>query len=155
MYRLATRGLPFHPRNQGPPPLLPLHTAMILALLVTAPPQHEQAWHALHFCEATIAKGHTIERVFFYGDGVLHGNLLNTPPQDEANLAPRWAALAANGTELVICVAAALKRGILDEGNARRFEKPVANLAPGFIISGLGQLAESLVTADRVVSFVP
>lgn len=128
---------------------------MILALLVTAPPQHEQAWHALHFCEAAIAQGHTVERVFFYGEGVLHGNLLNTPPQDEANLALRWAALAANGTELVICVAAALKRGILDEGNARRFEKPVANLAPGFIISGLGQLAESLVTADRVVSFVP
>lgn len=128
---------------------------MILALLVTAPPQHEQAWHALHFCEAAIAAGHTIDRVFFYGEGVLHGNLLNTPPQDEADLAPRWASLAANGTELVICVAAALKRGILDDGNARRFEKPVANLAPGFIISGLGQLAESLVTADRVVSFVP
>lgn len=132
-----------------------LYAAMNFALLVTAPPLHEQGWHALHFCEAAIAQGHMIERVFFYGDGVLHGNLLNTPPQDETDLAERWAALAANGTELVICVAAALKRGILDADNARRFEKPVANLAPGFIISGLGQLAESLVTADRVVSFVP
>jgi tRNA 2-thiouridine synthesizing protein D len=128
---------------------------MNFALLVTAPPLHEQAWHALHFCEAALAKGHVIERVFFYGDGVLHGNLLNTPPQDETNLSGRWTALADGGTELVICVAAALKRGILDTDNARRFEKPVANLSAGFIISGLGQLADSLVTADRVVSFVP
>lgn len=128
---------------------------MNFALLVTAPPLHEQAWHALHFCEAAIAQGHTIERVFFYGDGVLHGNLLNTPPQDESNLSDRWTALTHTGTELVICVAAALKRGVLDADNARRFEKPVANLASGFLISGLGQLAESLVTADRVVSFVP
>ena len=53
---------------------------MNFALLITAPPLHEQAWHALHFCEAARAQGHTVERVFFYGDGVLHGNLLNTPP---------------------------------------------------------------------------
>ncbi len=128
---------------------------MNFALLITAPPLHEQAWHALHFCEAARAQGHTVERVFFYGDGVLHGNLLNTPPQDEANLSSRWEALANSGIELVICVAAALKRGVLDADNARRFEQPVANLAPGFIISGLGQLAESLITADRVISFVP
>ena len=128
---------------------------MNFAFLITAPPLHEQAWHALHFCEAARAQGHTVERVFFYGDGVLHGNLLNTPPQDEANLSSRWEALANSGIELVICVAAALKRGVLDADNARRFEQPVANLAPGFIISGLGQLAESLITADRVISFVP
>ena len=106
MYRLATRGLPFHPRNQGPPPLLPLHTAMILALLVTAPPQHEQAWHALHFCEAAIAKGHTIERVFFYGDGVLHGNLLNTAAR--ASVRSEIAEEVADYTESGISASAAL-----------------------------------------------
>lgn len=143
------------PGNSGRFHYCALYAAMNFALLVTAPPLHEQGWHALHFCEAAIAQGHQVERVFFYGDGVLHGSLLNTPPQDEARLAERWAALADGGTELVICVAAALKRGILDADNARRFDKPVANMAPGFIISGLGQLAESLVTADRVVSFVP
>lgn len=126
---------------------------MHFALLVTAPPGHEQAWHALHFCEAARAAGHTVSRVFFYGDGVLHGNRLLTPPQDEPALLPRWQALAESGTELVVCVAAALRRGVLDADNARRFERDGENLAAGFIISGLGQLAEVLAEADRVVSF--
>ncbi|MDP2225888.1 MAG: sulfurtransferase complex subunit TusD [Moraxellaceae bacterium] len=126
---------------------------MNFALFVTAPPAHEQAFHALHFCEAAIRAGHRVERVFFYGDGVLHGNRLITPPQDEPSLLPRWQALAANGTELVICVAAALRRGVLDADNARRFEREGDNLADGFLISGLGQLAESLATAERVVGF--
>ena len=42
----------------------------------------------------------------------------------------------------MVCVAAALRRGIKDE-----------NLAPGFRISGLGQLIESGIQADRYVTF--
>jgi tRNA 2-thiouridine synthesizing protein D len=44
--------------------------------------------------------------------------------------------------DLVVCVAAALRRGIVDE-----------NLAKGFRISGLGQLVESAIQADRLVVF--
>ena len=128
---------------------------MNLALLVTAAPHQENAWQALAFARAALDAGHDISRGFFYGDGAAHGNALLLPPQDETHVSRDWAALAAtHGIELVVCIAAALKRGVIDADNARRFEKPVANLAPGFIISGLGQLAESLVTADRVVSFV-
>lgn len=127
---------------------------MKFALLVTAAPHQENAWHALQFCKAALARGHAVERVFFYGDGAAHGNALLLPPQDEADVAQAWAKLAAeNSLELVVCIAAALKRGVMDADTARREEKAVANLAPGFVISGLGQLAEAMLEADRLVSF--
>jgi tRNA 2-thiouridine synthesizing protein D len=44
--------------------------------------------------------------------------------------------------DLVVCVAAALRRGIKDE-----------ILAPGFRISGLGQLIEAGIIGDRLVTF--
>ena len=124
------------------------------ALLVTAAPHRENAWHALQFCKAALARGHAVPRVFFYGDGVAHGSALLTLPQDEADVARGWRELAAaHGVELVVCVAAALKRGLMDADTAAREDKPVANLADGFVVSGLGQLAEAMLGADRVVSF--
>ncbi|MCK5275745.1 MAG: DsrE family protein, partial [Alphaproteobacteria bacterium] len=44
--------------------------------------------------------------------------------------------------DLVVCVAAALRRGIKDD-----------ILAPGFRISGLGQLIEAGIVSDRLVTF--
>ncbi|MCC2637267.1 MAG: tRNA 2-thiouridine(34) synthase TusD [Moraxellaceae bacterium] len=127
---------------------------MNIALLVTAAPHQENAWQALQFCRAALAAGHAVPRVFFYGDGASHGNELLLPPQDEAHVTRDWAALAAeHSIELVVCIAAALKRGVMDADTARREEKAVANLAPGFSISGLGQLAEAMIEADRLVSF--
>ena len=68
---------------------------------------------------------------------------LTEPPQDDRNFVQRWQKLAADHKlDLVVCVAAALRRGIKDE-----------NLAEGFRISGLGQLVESGIQADRLVTF--
>ena len=95
------------------------------------------------FCKAALAKGHAIHRVFFYHDGVNNSTRLTEPPQDDRNIVARWSKLAADhGVDLVVCVAAALRRGIKDE-----------NLAPGFRISGLGQLVETGIQADRLVVF--
>lgn len=127
---------------------------MKFALLVTAAPHQENAWHALQFCRAALARGHEVQRVFFYGDGVAHGNTLLLPPQDESHVAQGWSELARQQPiELVVCIAAALKRGVMDADTACREGKLVANLADGFVISGLGQLAEAMVEADRLVSF--
>lgn len=127
---------------------------MNIALLVTAAPHQENAWQALAFARAALAAGHAVPRVFFYGDGAAHGNALLLPPQDEAHVARDWATLAAaHGIELVVCIAAALKRGVMDPDTARREERAAANLAPGYILSGLGQLTEAMIEADRLVSF--
>ena len=81
--------------------------------------------------------------MFFYNDGVNNASSLTEPPQDDRNIVARWSKLAADHKlDLVVCVAAALRRGIRDE-----------NLAPGFRISGLGQLVEAGIEADRLVTF--
>lgn len=48
-----------------------------------------------------------------------------------------------HGVALNICVAAALRRGIIDETEAGRLGLPSANLQPGFTLSGTGALAEA------------
>ncbi|HKM15410.1 MAG TPA: sulfurtransferase complex subunit TusD [Marinospirillum sp.] len=109
---------------------------------------------ALRFAKAALAAGHTIQRVFFYQEGVMLANALSCPPQDEINLTKAWQTLAtAHQLELTICVAAALKRGIVDAKEAARFGLAHHNLAEGFVLTGLGQLVDGMANADRTVTF--
>lgn len=136
------------------PSLFKTWLTMRFALHISAPPSHENALNAWRFASACLAEGHTLMRVFFAGAGVLHGNRLITPGRDETGLQQRWQQLQqTHGLDLVICVAAALRHGVLDADNAQRWEQPVHNLADGFVIGGLGQLAEALQQADRHLCF--
>jgi tRNA 2-thiouridine synthesizing protein D len=118
------------------------------------PYTHQASDSAYQFTKAVLAKGHDVFRVFFYHDGVNNATRLTTPPQDDRNIVTRWSKLA-QGSELdmVVCVAAAQRRGIVDEGEAKRNGKDATNLAPGFRISGLGQLIEAGIQSDRIVVF--
>jgi len=123
-------------------------------VLNEGPYQHQAADTAYHFIRAAIAKGHEIFRVFFYHDGVYNGSRLTTPPQDDRNIVERWSALAEeHNLDLVVCVAAAQRRGIVDEPEQKRQGKDANNIAPGFRISGLGQLIEAGIESDRLVVF--
>ncbi|GAB4167515.1 MAG: sulfurtransferase complex subunit TusD [Rhodocyclaceae bacterium] len=117
---------------------------MKIAILVNEGPYtHEASDSAYLFARAALAKGHEVTRVFFYHDGVNNATRLTEPPQDDRHIVNRWSKLAEeHPVDLVVCVAAALRRGIKDE-----------NLAPGFRISGLGQLIEAGIKADRLVTF--
>jgi tRNA 2-thiouridine synthesizing protein D len=118
------------------------------------PYQHQASDSAYHFTRALLERGHQVHRVFFYHDGVNNGTRLATPPQDDRDVTGRWSALAeARGVDLVVCVAAAQRRGIVDETEMRRHGKDAHNIAPGFRISGLGQLVETAIEADRMVVF--
>lgn len=125
------------------------------SLAVYAAPYSSQASQtALNFARAACTAGHKVERIFFYRDGVLTGNLLTAPPQDEQDLTLEWQRLASeNQFELVICIAAALRRGVLDQREAERYNKPTYNLASGFQIAGLGQLLDAAVHSDRLITF--
>ena len=90
--------------------------------------------------------------MFFYHDGVHNGSSLMAPPQDEPDLGREWRKLSSQ-TDLVICIASSLRRGVLDDTEAKRYEKDAANLADVFTISGLGQLIDATLTADRTVTF--
>ncbi len=117
---------------------------MNFGILVNEGPfTHQASDSAYRFAKAAIEKGHQVPRVFFYYDGVNNGNKLSEPQSDDRNLVKLWSDLATeHGVDLVVCVAAGLRRGIKDE-----------NLAEGFGISGLGQLIELGIAADRTIVF--
>ena len=118
------------------------------------PYNHEASVTALNYCKAALAAGHEIFRVFFYHDGVNNGTRYSTPPQDDIHIANSWSALAKeHNLDLVVCVAAAQRRGIVDQGEQERNGKDGNNIADGFRISGLGQLIEAGIECDRLVVF--
>ncbi len=123
-------------------------------LVNEGPYQHQAADTAFNFTKAALDKGHEIVRVFFYHDGVNNGTRLTTPPQDDRNIVNQWSELAKeHELDLVVCVAAAQRRGIVDEDEAKRHGKNADNIAEGFRISGLGQLIEMGIKADRLMAF--
>ncbi len=109
---------------------------------------------ALRFAQAAISKGHAIHRVFFYHAGVSVANALIVQPQDEIDTGADWARFARdNGIELAVCVAAGLRRGVLSDDDAKRYERVGATVRPPFEIVGLGQMIEAAISADRFVTF--
>ncbi|WP_019530317.1 sulfurtransferase complex subunit TusD [Dasania marina] len=128
---------------------------MKFSLVILAAPYSDQSVStALRFATALLEQGHEIFRVFFYHNGVYASNALITPPQDEPNIPQQWQQLAQqHSIDMVSCIASALKRGVLDETEAQRYEQPSHNLQAGFELSGLGQLIEASALSDRVVSF--
>lgn len=117
---------------------------MKLAIVVKQGPfTHQASDTAYRFAVAALAKGHEIYRVFFYNDGVYNSNKLAEPPTDDRNLVSLWSKLATeHNLDLVVCIASTMRRGIKDE-----------ILQEGFRISGLGQLVEASIQADRSIVF--
>jgi tRNA 2-thiouridine synthesizing protein D len=128
---------------------------MKLAVMINEGPyQHQSSDSAYNFVKAALDKGHEIFRIFFYHDGVNNGTRLTVPPQDDRNVVERWSALAKeHNLDLVVCIAAAQRRGLLDANEAKRNGKDADNIVEGFRISGLGQLIEAGIQADRLVVF--
>ena len=88
-----------------------------------APYSSQAAEHALDFMVALFASGHTVERVFFFHEGVSPGLNGQVPPQTQHNtdLQPRWADLKNQGVELGICISSGLKRGVVYASEQRRY----------------------------------
>lgn len=130
---------------------------MRYALLVNGAPYSCQAsYSALRFASAVIARGHRLECVFFYHEGVYNAARLAAPPQDEPNLYDAWCKLnAEHGTQLQICIAAALRRGLLDAREAERHGKSGYSVEAPFELTGLGQLIDLGQSVDRLMTFAP
>ena len=128
---------------------------MLFGILVNEGPyQHQASDSAYLFTKEALEEGHKIFRVFFYHDGVNNGTRLATPPQDDRHIPNRWSELAKEyDLDLVLCVAAAQRRGMGDPDEMKRNNKDSNNIAEKFRISGLGQLIEAGIQADRLVTF--
>ena len=123
-------------------------------LVLTAPHAAQAGDSAWHFARAALDAGHELYRVFFFQEGCLQGNALAVPAQDEVDRVQRWAALSGEyDVDLVLCIASAVKRGVLDAGEAGRHEKSGTSAHPAFELSGLGQLVDAHIHSDRLVTF--
>jgi tRNA 2-thiouridine synthesizing protein D len=127
---------------------------MNFAIALLAGPQDPAARSALRFAQAVIASGHTINRLFFYRDGVHVASRLGVQPQDEKDICAQWRDfIEEQGLDAVVCIAAALRRGVLDSAEAERWGSPGASTGEPYALSGLGQWVDALQTADRSVTF--
>ncbi|MFV0453570.1 MAG: sulfurtransferase complex subunit TusD [Pseudomonas sp.] len=118
-------------------------------------PSHSPASRrALRFAEAVLAGGHEITRLFLYQEGVHSASANIVTAQDELDLTAEWERFVrSHALDGVVCIAAGLRRGILDTREAQRHSRPAANLSPAWELSGLGQLHEAAQQADRLVCF--
>ncbi|MBC8259462.1 MAG: sulfurtransferase complex subunit TusD [SAR324 cluster bacterium] len=112
-------------------------------LLKEGPYNHQASDTAYKFAEAAIKKGHTIDAVFFYNDGVNNSTGNMEPPQDDRHIGNRWVGLCQkNNVKMMVCIAAAKRRGINDDVLIDCGE-----------ITGLGNLTDIAIRNDRLVTF--
>ena len=109
---------------------------------------------ALLFAQALLAGGHEIVRLFFYQDGVYSASNNIVAPQDEQDIARQWREfVSAHELDGVVCIAAALRRGVLNGEEATRYQRSAVNLDAPWALSGLGQLHDAAQAADRLICF--
>ena len=123
-------------------------------LISEGPYTHQASDSAFQFVKAALRAGHEIVRVFFYHDGVYNGTRLSAPPSDDRDVVARWAELSEqHEVDLTVCVAASLRRGILDSESAKRYARDGTNLDSRFRVAGIGQFIEGSIVADRTMIF--
>ncbi|PWB31897.1 sulfurtransferase complex subunit TusD [Pseudomonas sp. SDI] len=127
---------------------------MKFAIAVFSPSHAPSSRRALLFAQAALAGGHEIVRLFFYQDGVHSASANVVTPQDELDVATQWRDfVSAHHLDGVVCIAAALRRGVLNAEEAARYQRNAVNLPAPWALSGLGQLHEAAQLADRLVCF--
>ncbi|KAA0973009.1 sulfurtransferase complex subunit TusD [Pseudomonas sp. ANT_H12B] len=109
---------------------------------------------ALLFAQAALAGGHEIVRLFFYQDGVYNACGSVVTPQDEQDLPKQWRNFVTeHQLDGVVCIAAALRRGALNEEEAKRYQREAVAVGAPWELSGLGQLHDAVQDADRLICF--
>lgn len=140
---------------------------MKFSLIIYSSPTDQGTYQTpLRFAQTLLEQGHELYRVFFYGDGVLtcaDGTLESHSAQRNFSTGTQWAAMAhKHDLDLVVCVTAALERGVVIEdqqnhstsGKQQPPSKPeIRGILDGFQLSGLGQLVDTIANSDRTITF--
>lgn len=128
--------------------------AMKFAIALFSAAHAPSSRRALLFAQTLLAEGHEIVRLFFYQDGVHSASANIVTAQDEQDLPLQWREfVTTHQLDGVVCIAAALRRGILNDEEAQRYQRPAANLLAPWELSGLGQLHDAVQSADRLICF--
>lgn len=142
-------------------------TTMTPLLLITADPSHPLAYLALRYARAYLTNAANSKdtndnatldnitlNVFFYGDAAHTANGLRWQSADQINLTKEWQTLAEQfQLALPVCVSTALSRGISDTDNSKRHQLNGDNLATGFALVGLSELAMMMQGECRLMQF--
>jgi tRNA 2-thiouridine synthesizing protein D len=131
------------------------HVTMKYAICILSSPSNSDSFHSSYrFTETLLKAGHQVSGIFFYHESVTVASSILCPPQDDFNAQQSWITLIEQyGLTPTICIAAGLKRGIIDEKEAKRYGKVTFNLEPHFTLGGLGELVSACADADRVITF--
>ena len=136
-----------------------------IVMLMTHAPSHPLTKQALECAQSLWANDSktTVEqnpltttdfKIFLYSDAVMLANRLIWLPEDIENMAKNWQRFAmSHHLTIQVCVSAALARGVTDADNATRHQLRGDNLADGFELVGLGELAMHLHRAKTVYQF--
>ncbi|MCU4677682.1 sulfurtransferase complex subunit TusD [Catenovulum sp. 2E275] len=124
-------------------------------LFITASADSQDSFNAYQFAKHLLeADKNQLKSVFFYGDAVQVANQLRTPPSDEFDLTHAWQQLVTEfNLNLIVCSAAAQRRGILDKAEAEYHGHQQFNLATGFTIGGLAEYVTLQAECEKVVQF--
>lgn len=123
-------------------------------LVLSSPIDGNCLLSAVRFAGAVIAKGHTLDTVFFSDAATAVGLKGLAAPQDEVSNQAAWQTLAReHDIDLVLCVASAMQRGVHSVDDLPKDSALQSSLAEGFRIGGLGQLVSATHVADRVLTF--
>ena len=140
-------------------------------LLITADPSHPLAHIALRYArtylQSTEISNHDKTdnsdrpanpraplNIFFYADAANTANRLRWQSADQMNITQEWQKLAKQyQLALPVCVSTALSRGISDSENSTRHQLDSENLAAGFKLVGLSELAMMMQGDCRLLQF--
>ena len=136
-------------------------------LLITADPSHPLANLALRYARAYLQSAsidhkagdsanheNSVLNIFFYADAAHTANRLRWQSADQSNITQEWQALAKQyNLVLPVCVSTALSRGISDTDNSARHQLETENLAKGFKLVGLSELAMMMQGDCRLLQF--
>ena len=128
---------------------------MKFAIAVFSQPHSAASRRALRFAQAVIESGHSIELLFFAQEGVHNANLNWLPPQDEININQQWHNfITQHQLQAVLCISAALRRGLLDSQEAGRYQKKTAiTVNAPWQMGSLAQWHIAMQQSDRSLCF--
>ena len=123
-------------------------------IIQSSPSEHQGSDTGLRFARSLLKQNHEIVRLFFYSTGVYSANDAAVAPQDEQNLTSDWQALIQEfNLDAVVCIAAAVRRGVITHRESQRYGKTHNTLSDSTELSGLGQLISASIESDRVLTF--
>ncbi len=119
-----------------------------LAFVITTPPNSNLTATAISIITAALEMKLNVLGVFFYQSGVLNGSQHLALPNDEYQALKQWQQLNRDyNLPLHLCATAAEKHGLSDDLGAQE----CTNINSAFTLSGLGELVELNVHADRLI----